>query len=527
MADKFITTLDKRYEAAKLQRDQLRPLLEELGKYVWPAMQDMVVEVDIPDEGIVRTVDVYNSTAMKAATKMTSGIFSYLMPVGSKWFVFEAEDLDDNLDSDNKLWLSAATVETHKVIWRSNYLREMWTTIKSLVAFGNSAISYDKKKEFKMHPLQTFFFEENSSGFVDTVFKVYFYNKRQALQEFASVGKVVEQEEDGSSKLFEYVHCVFPNTDYDEKFGSHKFVSVFFQKDDLTEVFPKGTSRRGGYKKQFYNVARMPKGPKGIHGEATGKDLLPDIKMLGAVTEALAIAIEFTANPTTVLQDDGVTGQPVTGPGGLITIRAGAEKPYLLSPGADIGSIAAYEADLEGKVRDGFHNKIFTPLEDVKNISSATESTQRVDENITLAAPLITPLNHEVLDPMFLQVLASIPANKLPPKSEGLKIKIVYQGRLALAMGKLQAQAGERTIAKWSPLEEIVPVLDNFDIDGMARESALNEGVAAAFIVPVGVRDANRAQKNQQQQIANGVGIAETGSKALKNVAEATNVGVG
>jgi len=524
MADDFIKVLDKRYEAAKAARDQIRPLLEELGKYVWPAMQDMILEVDIPDEGQVRTVDVYNSTAMKAATKMTSGIFSYLMPVGSKWFVFEAEDLNDNLDPDNKLWLSAATVETHKVIWRSNYLREMWTTIKSLVAFGNSCISYDKKKEFKMHPISTFFFEENSSGFVDTVFKAYFYNKRQALQEFENPGNAVMKEEDGSSKMFEFVHCVFPNTDYDEKLGSKKFVSIYFQKDDLTEVFPKGMTKRGGFSEQIYNVARMPKGPTGIHGEATGKDLLPDIKMLNAASEALITGVEFTANPTTVLQDDGVTGQPVTGPGGLITIRAGAEKPYLMSPGVDINSLAAYVVSLEEAVRDGFHNKIFTPLDGVKNISSATESTQRVDENITLAAPLITPLNHEVLDPMFLQVLATIPEDRLPPKPDGLQIKIVYQGRLALAMGKLQAQAGERWMAKWSPLEELRPVLDNVDVDGLARESAINEGVAAEYIIPVEIRDANRKQIAQQQQIAQTVGIAETASKAYKNVQGVENV---
>ena len=150
---------------------------------------------------------------------------------------------------------------------------------------------------------------------------------------------------------------------------------------------------------------------------------------------------------------------------------------------------------------------------------TATEVDERVSEGLTLAAPLITPLNHEILDPMFLQVLDSIPENKLPPRPEGLKLKIVYQGRLALAMGKLQAAAGERWVAKWSPLSEIYPVLDNVDIDGLARDSALNEGVPAERIVPEDVRDQRRAAQQQRQQIAEGVGIAETASKAYKNVA--------
>jgi len=124
---------------------------------------------------------------------------------------------------------------------------------------------------------------------------------------------------------------------------------------------------------------------------------------------------------------------------------------------------------------------------------------------------------------MFLQVLSSIPSGKLPPRPEGLKLKIVYQGRLALAMGKLQAAAGERWIAKWSPLTELYPVLDNVDIDGLARDSALNEGVTAERIVPVDERDQKRAAEQQQQAIANTVGIAETASKAYKNVAGVGN----
>jgi hypothetical protein len=66
--------------------------------------------------------------------------------------------------------------------------------------------------------------------------------------------------------------------------------------------------------------------------------------------------------------------------------------------------------------------------------------------------------------------------------------------------------------------------LDNVDVDGLARESAINEGVAAEYIIPVEIRDANRAEIAQQQQIAQTVGIAETASKAYKNVQGVENV---
>ena len=393
----------------------------------------------------------------------------------------------------------------------------MYATIHSLSSFGTSCITYDPKKEFRFHPIQTIFFEENSSGVPDVVFKLLQYNKRQSRQEFESAGPTIEAEESSSTKIFDFIHCVFPNDDYDDKVGSKKFASVFIQMADKVEVFPKGKTTRGGYDKQLYKIARMPRGPKGLMGEAPGKDLLPTIKMLNSMQESYIRAKETMADPTLVVSDDGVVGQPITGPGGLVVMRAGSEKPYFLTH--PISSQDSYQDIVlqQQVIKDGFFNNIFVPLQDQRNMT-ATEVQERVNEGLTIAAPIITPLNKEILDPLITQVLEDLPKGSMPPKPPGLKVKIVYQGRLALAMSNLHSSAIERSIAKWAPMQELYPVLDNIDMDKSYRISASNDGVPAEALIPVDIRDATRNARNEAAQAEQQVALAETASKALKNV---------
>jgi len=517
--DKLIEQLIHRYDEAKNIRSQVNPLLTELGKYVWPSMQDMVIEKAIPDEGLVRTVEIYDTTAITASKRMTSGLFSYLMPIGSKWYNYIADDYEANQVSENKEWLSKATIEAHKMIWASNYMREMYATIRSMISFGTGAISYLPKTDFRFYPLQTVFFEENANGIIDSVFRLIQYNKRQAKQFFENPGKSVANEKDDSKSLFEYIHCVVPNEDYDGKLGSQKFTSIYILLKDNEEVFEKGKKNRGGYSKQIYRIARAPRGPQGILGESQAKDLLPDIKMLNAMTEAYIKSRETQADPTICVTDDGVVGQPSTGPGGMIVMRAGSEKPFYLQSGGDPQSAYQDIMELRTIIDTGFHKNVFQALEGLKNISSATEAEIRREDSLVMLAPEVTPLTKELLDPLMLSVLEGLPEDKLPTRPPGLKVKIQYEGRLALAMSNLQGSALERWLAKWAPIQEAgIPVYDNMDIDKGSRDNALNDGVPAELLIDEDLRDNQRAAQNQKAQMERDAAMAESMSKSIKNV---------
>ncbi len=125
-----------RYRQLVTDRSQWLNTYQEVGKYVWPDARTMVKSTQVADVGQVLTVDISDSTAIKASRRMTAGIFSYLMPVGVKWFELKPADKRLEMDKGIQRKLSAAVDFLHGAILRSNFQREMFMTIRSLVVFG-------------------------------------------------------------------------------------------------------------------------------------------------------------------------------------------------------------------------------------------------------------------------------------------------------------------------------------------------------------------------------------------------------
>ena len=234
--DKLVEDLLDRYEKAKAIRTTCNSTLEEVGKYVWPKMQTMVRTVNTT-EGEALTVDIYDSTAIDASRRMTAGIFSYLMPVGAIWHEFRARPYHLNKDYEIVKWLSFAKETTHREIWRSNFQREMFVAIRSLVVFGTAIMSIeviDDDLVFRTYHLGDILFEENSKGVVDVVFRKITYTARQARQEFGNKAgdNVARALEAGDlNQKFEFIHCVIPNNDYSKKW------SVFKSRKKYKEVY--------------------------------------------------------------------------------------------------------------------------------------------------------------------------------------------------------------------------------------------------------------------------------------------------
>ena len=517
--DKKIDLLLERYENAKNRRSQYDPILQEVAKYVWPVMQDMVRTVNMP-EGQIRTVDIYDSTANMAAYRMTSGIFSYLMPVGSKWFEFTAREVSLNDDMAIQDYLSSATAIVHREIWRSNFQREMFVAIRSLCVFGTGVISLEKNDKdiiFRAYHLGDMFFEENSKGIIDVVFRRMSYTARQAQQEWGeNLGKSVEksiESDRNSTDKFEFIHCVYPNLDYDEgKVGSKKFASVIINIPDRHIV------KEDGFNSIPYLVARFSKTPDEILGRSPAVELLPEIKMLNSMKKTFIESAEKMANPPLMVEDDGVIGQPNTSAGGLVYMRSGAAMPTPLNIGVNVQLNAELIREQQQIIREGLFNDLFDALADYRNMT-ATEVVQRVEEKMVLLAPAISALQKELFDPLITRVLDLL--EDVVPKPE-IKFdkQIVYQGRLALAMSNMQTNAIEATLAKWQPWMEMAPILDNINLDKAFRMSAMNAGVPAEVLMDADEIEASRSERKSKQDMADMSKIGADASKAYANIAK-------
>jgi len=162
-----------RYGAARTRKSRTDNERREAGKYVWPAAQDQVRNALSTDD-IIKTINKYDDTAVRSAYRMTSGIFTYLMPAGSFWHGFKAQDYELNKRPDFQKWMSIAATQTHAELMRSNFQREMFLTIRSMIVFGTGVISVqmiDGDIVFKSHHIGFMFFDDNNRGEIDTVYQ--------------------------------------------------------------------------------------------------------------------------------------------------------------------------------------------------------------------------------------------------------------------------------------------------------------------------------------------------------------------
>jgi len=516
-----IAAVLERYDRAKSRKQESDGLRQEAGRYSWPNAWRQVHNIE-QSEGEQDTVDLYDSTALMAAFTLTSGLFSFLMPAGAFWFGFTVQDQKLNKDPAILKWMSMASSATHREIWRSNFQREMFMTIRSMVVFGTGIISVEligKDLVFQSHHVGFMAFDDNNRGEIDTVYRKIFYTTRQAVQEFGiKINSKTVQKAIKANKWddkFEFVHVVSPNKDFDKtKVGAKnkKIKSQYIMIDDKTVV------KRGGFDQLPYLVARFALVPGEIMGRGPAIELLPEIKMLNRMKSSFIEGAEKAVSPPLMAEDDGVVGQPCTEPNGMIYVRAGSQFPQPLNTGTNLQMNAEVLRDQQMVVKEGFLINRFNSLENKRNMT-AYEVGVRKEDDLTIVSPQVTPLHKETLDPLITRSLELlVKAKRIDRPSQTFDFDIAYQGRLSLAMASVQSNAMEATLAKWQPYGEITPVYENVNFDEGFRQSWLSAGAPADVLTDFEKMMADRAERDELNKAAAQAEVAETASKALKNV---------
>ncbi|KKN10418.1 hypothetical protein LCGC14_1036810 [marine sediment metagenome] len=513
----------ERYGAARTRKSRTDNERREAGKYAWPAAQDQVRNA-LSTDNIVKTIGKYDDTAVRSAYRMTSGIFTYLMPAGSFWHGFKAQDYDLNQQPEYQEWMSKAATQTHAELMRSNFQREMFLTIRSMIVFGTGVISVemiDGDIVFKAHHIGFMFFDDNNRGEIDTVYRQIFYTVRQAAQQFGiknlSKSAAKEFKAGKLSEKHEYVHVCAPNKDFDGRMGSGKVKSFYIciQDKEIVKEDP-------DFKHLPYLVARFARTPGGIMGYGPAMEYIDDIRMLNRMAASYIESAEIANNPPMMMEDDGVVGQPVTGPHGTIYVRSGAQYPQPYVSGINVQSNAEVIIQMRDIVRMAFFNDLFEPMGQHRNMT-ATEVDARIEELIVIVTPAVVSLANEIFSPMLTRILDLLiktpkKGKRIPQPPASFDYDVVYQGRLALAMSNVQANAQEVVLAKFVPYQEITPVLENVNMDKTFRTAWISGGAPAENLTDFDEMMEARAKKQQLDEAAVQAQIGADASKAYKNV---------
>lgn len=508
-----------RYDTAITNRSKYEGTLSECGKYTWPLLQNIIHEVRTDSGELVHTVDIYDSTQIHASDLMAKGILGNMMPVGIRWFELVPEDDVDSEDFEIRKLASEKTDQIHKMLWQHNFIQAAYMTLRSMIVFTFGTLLHDyENKNFRFFPIRDILFECDSKGFPDTVYRKMSFNARQAKQEFgdAELGKEVgEAAKEGKADKFEFVHAVFPNGDYDGKYGSMKYASKILNLKD--GVFIDSPKYRNGYDYMPYKIIKYSDNYDDDNiGYCPTVESLPDIKMLNEAAKTFIECCEKEGNPPVLVESDSVIGQPVTSPGGLLVYRKGAEKPEPMKTGSNPQLNQAFINNIQQQVRESYMSDVFDAVKYYRRETAAElkqiEIEQRVSEGYIVLAPVVASIQKYMLEPVIMDIFNRIDEEKI-------KMKIVYQGRLSLAMSSMQTDAIETVLAKWTPYDEKYNVFDTIDMDDAFKVSALNTGVPAKLFKDEDVVAQTRTTRNAPAEAMADASIMAEASQAYKNVA--------
>lgn len=469
-------------------------------------------------QGDVRGEDIFDTTAIKARQRLAAGMYNWMAPPEQRWFELQPSDKELAKDDKIKSFFSEATRTVAEALANSNWPAVLIETLNNL-ACGLDGVVYcedDPANDalvFRCYPIEHVCYCESSKGKVDTVFVEIRMTARQMVQEFDEnklPEKVLADARDPRRQDAEYelLHAVFPRKQRDRNMVDKENMPYA---DIYIELSTKQLIAEGGFLENPFAVCRFEKASNEQYGRGPGVNLIPDIRMVNRMRQAYIVGRELQSDPMYMAPDGSIVKFDKS-PGALNFYKPdmSGEKLSQIPNSADLVSLYRDIADERTEIKQGFFWDIFDPLGDMKNIT-ATEAEIRNEGKMIPFAPIAGNLHSELFAAVIHRAFALLQRRgKLPDVPDKLgedgNYKIDFVSKIARSLKKLEVMGWLQTEASLANIMALKPdVADNFDLDEVARQTALTNGVNPEMLVDVDTRDQNRADRAaamQQQQAA-------------------------
>jgi len=543
--DNYACGLVSRYESLENERANWKAHWEELTHYVMPKHSPVYKGgQERRDRENGRYDDIYDATAQEGVSTSASGFFTFICPPSEPWFDFIHSDKTIRENSSVKEWLNLCAERVREILIDSNFYQQIHEALIDYRGLGTSVFLSELHPEkpgkltFKSFSITNCVVDVNAEGLVDTVFRSVYYTARQSAQKFGEDNLPDKIKKDlknpkKSSETYEFLHYVGKNEDFDETRGDavgKKYSSIWIYKKDKEIV------KTGGYEEMPFHVARAEKNSKEIYGEAPGGIVLPTIKLVNKQQKTALKGAQKIVDPPTLLPNDGSISSWRNSPGALNYWNSAnpESKPIPWTSGArpDIGMDFVKES--QQTIKEAYSTDLFNALAMSGNSRmTATEVMERVDEKLTLLAPLLGRLQTELFSPMIKRVFnillreGEFPEPPVEIFENDLELfDIVYLGKLAQALRQSHIRGFLGSVQALSMFIESKPeILDKINFD------ALTEEVLEANSVPSRIKNSSKTVKEirkaraeamqQQAQMQQ----AESASEAYKNTTKAPEKG--
>jgi hypothetical protein len=524
MEEKF-NYIKKRMNQMEGSRGTWEDHWQEILDYVMPRKADITFK---RTKGEKRAEILFDSTAITASNLLAASLQGTLTSPSLQWFSIKVRNEELMENRDVQLWLEDSSKRMYNLFNETNFNTEVHEMYLDIVTIGTGALfveegngGYEKNQiHFNTMHIAEYYIQENTSGYVDTLYRRYKLSARQAVQEFGedNLGeKVLKAAKEKPDKMFNFIHAVEPLEDYERTMGKSDtklpFHSCHVCEED--KMFVRG----GGYNEFPYLVPRWSKATGEIFGRSPSYNALPDIKTLNKAVEIGLKAWAKAIDPPLLVQDDGVIGKVRMTPGGITVVRSDAAiKPLQIGSNWQITDLK--ENQLRTAIRQAYYSDQLQ-LQDGPQMT-ATEVQVRYELMQRLLGPTLGRFQSEFLNPLIDRVFGLMfRANAFLPVPEiirGETIDVEYVGPLARSQRMEEAVAVERLYQLAMQVVQLDPsIMDIIDHDEAIRMRANLLGVPKSVLRGKEEVDEMREAKAQQaameQQMMQQQQMAEVAQK--------------
>ena len=524
MEEKF-NYIKKRMNQMEGSRGTWEDHWQEILDYVMPRKADITFK---RTKGEKRAEILFDSTAITASNLLAASLQGTLTSPSLQWFSIKVRNEELMENRDVQLWLEDSSKRMYNLFNETNFNTEVHEMYLDIVTIGTGALfveegngGYEKNQiHFNTMHIAEYYIQENTSGYVDTLYRRYKLSARQAVQEFGedNLGeKVLKAAKEKPDKMFNFIHAVEPLEDYERTMGKSDtklpFHSCHVCEED--KMFVRG----GGYNEFPYLVPRWSKATGEIFGRSPSYNALPDIKTLNKAVEIGLKAWAKSIDPPLLVQDDGVIGKVRMTPGGITVVRSDAAvRPLQIGANWQITDLK--ENQLRTAIRQAYYSDQLQ-LQDGPQMT-ATEVQVRYELMQRLLGPTLGRFQSEFLNPLIDRVFGLMfRANAFLPVPEiirGETIDVEYVGPLARSQRMEEAVAVERLYQLAMQVVQLDPsIMDIIDHDEAIRMRANLLGVPKSVLRGKEEVDEMREAKAQQaameQQMMQQQQMAEVAQK--------------
>jgi hypothetical protein len=530
-------------EYATLQADSqvARAEWQRIGEFLAPQLQSIVTR---GVEGYKKTRKLYDTTGIDAADKLVTLIVGTATSEVVRWFSLAHQDTDINLFPEVQYWLEDTAQRMFQAISASNYKVAGPEAIRDIVIFGTGNVYVEEIDPvfnpipgfrglyFTGVPIGSYVIQEDGLNRVRFETREFVVPIRSVIERWPKgeySRDTLKLAEEKPYQRVSVLHDVRPDK---KRFLSSYYViprAAGMGMSPMNANIAQAEQCSQGFYPEFpHMIPRWDKATGEVWGFGRGHLALPEVATLNRARQLKLRQWALSVNPPILALDDGVVSTPRIVAGAVNRVRVdGALKGFETGMNFQHESIPENESKLQ--IRQIFYTEqILQFAPQAKTPPSATEVVQRMEFLHQLLGPALGRLQQEFLTPMLKRVFnimkradAFLPMPAIL-EADG-RLQIEFEGPLARSQRAEDLRAIGDTLAVVSNLAAYDPeVIDNYDLDFIARDTARITGASKRYVRDPEERDARREARRQQQAQQAQLAAMQQGSEAARNLGQAS-----